>query len=195
MLFQLWAVALRRPAECPQLYNVWFPWYFPTCLVQVLTLSTFPLVASFNCCFLIDVSHNTNVPKWRSITYSWYHIESFLHFRAERVPAPWRICIRSRRSHPDTPMDQLHPPILAINTFSPLNRDQRIASYSSSPHPHGLNSVWYNPKPGCSATVADTWTTPPFSVRLHCPILNTFPPAIILQNWELHSTKLLHKNV
>jgi hypothetical protein len=103
-----------------------------------------------------------------------------------------RICIRSRRLHPGTPMDPFRPPpfFFQHNTF-PLNRDQRIASYSLSP----VLMVWAVSDIILSLLAARLCQTPGLqfgpSVLLHCLITYSYTIKkcahnLSLLRWKKH---------
>jgi hypothetical protein len=126
---------------------------------------------------------------WRSITYSWCRIESFLQFRTERVPAPVEDLYQKSKvapRHPNRPVTALlFSPLL----YFPLNRDQLIASYSITP----ILMVWAMSDIILSLVVARLWQTPGLHLRpcthLNGLISKTFPPGIVFQTHTVQSTK------
>jgi hypothetical protein len=92
----------------------------------------------------------------------------------------WRICIRSRRSHPDTPMDPFHPSLFPPNIIHFLWIEINVYHLILYPPcPHGPSTVWFNPKPACSAAVSDTWTT----IRPQRPA--ALPNHLFLKYWKI----------
>jgi hypothetical protein len=166
-----------------------FPINFPTCLVRctpLLTPVNFPFVTSLYSYFLIDVAQIMQIQRngWALPIHDAV-LNPFLR-RTNRVLPYWRICIRSRRSHPGTPMDTFHPLFFQHNTFS-LNRNQRIASYSLSP----FLMVWAVSDIILSLLAERLCQTPGLqfgpSVLLHCLItyfytINSF--SIIYHSWD-----------